>query len=327
MYKPPFTITNKMLNASIAIAQKIEKICSFQSLKRMPILRKNNRIKSIHSSLAIEANSLSLNQVRDVIDGHPVIGPKREIEEVKDAYNAYQIIEKYNCFREKDLLKAHDIIARFIDKEHGRYRSHSEGVVDELGKVIHVAPSEKMVPQLMGDLFNWIKNDKETPLLIKSCIFHYEFVFIHPFGDGNGRTARLWQNVLLMKWNNLFEYIPIESYIYKYQKEYYDAIDSSNKKGDSNDFIEFMLKMIDETVDDVLNSFNQESKNISDQLNRLLEIMELDIPLSANEIMNRLGVKSKETLRNSYLNPAIENGLVKMTIPDKPNSKNQKYYR
>lgn len=327
MYKPPFTITNQMLNASISISQKVEKISSYQSLKRMPTLRRNNRIKSIHSSLAIEANSLSLDQVRDVINGNPVIGPQKEIDEVKDAYEAYQIIEEYDGFKEKDLLRAHGIIARSIDKECGKYRSHSEGVVDEKGNVIHVAPSEKMVPSLMTDLFDWLKIDKDIPLLIKSCIFHYEFVFIHPFGDGNGRTARLWQNVLLMKWNNLFEYIPIESHIYKYQKDYYESIDKSNKSGDSNLFIEFMLKMIDETIDEILKNLNQETKNISEQVNRLLEVMEPDIPLSANEIMRRLGIKSKETLRGSYLNPAIENGLVKMTIPDKPNSKNQKYYK
>ena len=327
MYKPPFTITNTMLNYSISISQKIEKVFSYQSLKRMPMLRRNNRIESIHSSLAIEANSLSLNQVRDVIDGIAVIGSQKEINEVKDAYEAYSIIEKYDGFKEKDLLKAHSVIARSIDKECGKYRSHPEGVIDERGNVVHVAPSEKMVPSLMANLFDWLKKDKNTPILIKSCIFHYEFVFIHPFGDGNGRMARLWQNVLLMKWNNLFEYIPIESHIFKYQNDYYKSIDESNKAGNSNAFIEFMLKMIDETIDEVLNSVNHESRNISEQVNKLLEVMDFDIPLTANEIMRRLGIKSKETLRGSYLNPAIENGLVKMTIPDKPNSKNQKYYK
>ena len=327
MNKPPFSITNNMLNLSFEIAQKVERINSYSSLKRMPILRRNNRIKSIHSSLAIEANSLSLDQVRDVINGNKVIGPQKEINEVKDAYNAYQIIKEYDGFKEKDLLKAHSIIAKSIDNESGKYRTHQEGVIDEKGNIIHIAPSSKMVKQLMNNLFDWLNKDDETLLLIKSCVFHYEFVFIHPFGDGNGRTARLWQNVLLMKWNNLFEYIPIESYIHKYQKEYYDSINKSNHKGDSNIFIEFMLEMINKTLDDVLNSLKLETKNISEKLNELLDIMEFDIPLSANEIMNRLGIKSKETLRNTYLNVAIENGLVKMTLPDKPNSKNQKYYK
>jgi len=326
MYKPPFSITNNMLSKCISIAEKLGKISIFNSLKRMPILRKNNRIKSIHSSLAIEANSLSLNQVRDVIMGKTVIGPKKEIQEVKNAYKVYEMINDFDCYNEKDLLKAHETLTYLIENDSGQYRNHAEGVFD--GKqVIFVAPSEKFVPALMHDLFDWLKNDLETPMLIKSCVFHYEFVFIHPFSDGNGRTARLWQNVLLMKWNPIFEYIPLESRIQKYQDEYYNAISYCHKNGDSNKFIEFMLRLIDESIDEISNNFVQESKNISEQVNKLLEIMDYDIPLSANEIMRRLDIKSKETLRANYLNPAIENGLVKMTIPDKPSSKNQKYFK
>ncbi len=179
----------------------------------------------------------------------------------------------------------------------------------------------------MNDLLDWLKSDHETHLLIKSCVFHYEFVFIHPFSDGNGRTARLWQNVLLMKWNQIFEYIPIESQIQKYQNEYYKKIDECNNNGNLNAFIEFMLEMINQTLLEVVSNVRIESNNISNQVNKLLEVMEPDVPLSANELMNRLNIKSKETLRNTYLNPAIENGLIKMTIPDKPNSKNQKYVK
>ena len=326
MYTPPFSITNNMLSKCISIAEKLGKISIFNSLKRMPILRKNNRIKSIHSSLAIEANSLSLNQVRDVIMGKTVIGPKKEIQEVKNAYKAYEMINDFDCYNEKDLLKAHETLTYLIENDSGQYRNHAEGVFDG-EQVIFVAPSEKFVPALMHDLFDWLKNDLETPMLIKSCVFHYEFVFIHPFSDGNGRTARLWQNVLLMKWNPIFEYIPLESKIQKYQDEYYNSISECHKNGDSNKFIEFMLRLIDESIDEVSNNFVQESKNISEQVNKLLEIMDYDIPLSANEIMRRLDIKSKETLRANYLNPAIENGLVKMTIPDKPCSKNQKYFK
>ena len=326
MYKPPFSITNNMLSKCISIAEKLGKISIFNSLKRMPILRKNNRIKSIHSSLAIEANSLSLNQVRDVIMGKTVIGPKKEIQEVKNAYKAYEMINNFDCYNEKDLLKAHETLTYLIENDSGQYRNHAEGVFDG-EQVIFVAPSEKFVPALMHDLFDWLKNDLETPMLVKSCVFHYEFVFIHPFSDGNGRTARLWQNVLLMKWNPIFEYIPLESRIQKYQDEYYNSISECHKNGDSNKFIEFMLRLIDESIDEVSNNFVQESKNISEQVNKLLEIMDYDIPLSANEIMRRLDIKSKETLRANYLNPAIENGLVKMTIPDKPSSKNQKYFK
>ena len=326
MYKPSFTISNLMLSRAISIAEKLGKIETYHSLRRMPILRRNNRIRSIHSSLAIEANSLSLDEVRDVISGKIVIGPQKEIQEVKNAYQAYELIKEFNPYRIDDLLKAHAILTNLTIEDNGKYRNHAEGVFDG-NKVIFVAPPADMVPQLMNDLFYWLNADKDVPMLIKSCVFHYEMVFIHPFSDGNGRTVRLWQNVLLTQWNPIFEYIPIESMIQKHQNEYYDSIAVCHKNGNSNVFIEFMLKMIDETLEEALSNIRKESKNISDQVNRLLEIMEYDIPLSANEIMTRLGIKSKETLRASYLNPALENGLIKMTIPDKPNSKNQKYVK
>ena len=206
MHKPPFTITSFMLNKSISITEKMGKITSYESLKRMPILRRNNQIKSIHSSLAIEANSLSLTEVRDVIDGKMVLGPSNEIQEVKNAFKAYNMLNELDPFNESDLLKAHSILTNLIIDDNGKYRNHGEAVFDG-SKVIFVAPSEKLVPELMGNLFSWLKEDIDTPLLIKSCIFHYEFVFIHPFSDGNGRCARLWQTLILSKWNNLFSYI------------------------------------------------------------------------------------------------------------------------
>ena len=326
MYKPPFDITSNMLKMSISITEKLGQIVSFNSLKRMPILRRNNKIKSIHSSLAIEANSLSLNQVKDVIEGKVVIGQQKEIQEVKNAYKVYNMFKEFDCYYEADLLKAHGILMSQLEQETGMYRNHGEGVFDGT-KVIFVAPPHELVPTLMKDLFTWVKQDDETPLLIKSCVFHYEFVFIHPFGDGNGRIARLWQNLLLSKWNPIFEYIPVESQIKKYQSTYYEKIALCHSNGNSNAFIEFMLQMINDTLDDILISVKKESKNISDQVNKLLEVMEVDIPYSANELMKYLKIKTKETLRSSYLNPAIENGLVKMSLPDKPNSKNQRYIK
>ena len=326
MYIPPFNITNKMLELCIRITDKLGSLNSFQSLNRMPILRRNNKIKSVHSSLAIESNSLSLNQVRDVINGKTVLGPQKEIQEVKNAYEAYNMIDKLNYVSQKDLLKAHGVMTYLVDDESGKYRNHPEGVFDG-ERVIFIAPPSDMIHTLMNDLFNWLENDLETPILIKSCIFHYEFVFIHPFGDGNGRMARLWQNLILSKWKPLFEYMPIESLIQKYQAEYYDAIAKCNINGDSNIFIEFMLQMIEKTIDEILVGVKKESRNISEQVNKLLEVMEPDIPYSANELMERLGIKSKETLRGSYLNPALENGLVKMTLPNKVSSKNQKYIK
>lgn len=326
-YVPPFSISNKMLEYVSNIIEKITKLDNYKSLDRMPVLRRNNKIHSIHASLAIEANSLSFNQVKDVINGKLVLGPQKEIQEVKNAYNAYELIEKFNPYSQVDLKSAHGIMTYLTVDESGEYRKGPEGVFD--GDVcIFVAPPPEMVYGLMNNLFNWMEeNKKEVHPLILSSIFHYEFVFIHPFKDGNGRMARLWQNVLLSKWKSTFEYIPIESQIKKYQEDYYKAISACHINGNCNVFIEFMLKMIDEVLDELLESSANEVRHISDYVTKLLNVMEDGILMSANEIMEKLGIKSKETLRSNYLNPAIENGLVKLAMPDKPTSKNQRYYK
>ena len=326
MYTPPFSITNNMLSKCISIAEKLGKISIFNSLKRMPILRKNNRIKSIHSSLAFEANSLSLNQVRDVIMGKTVIGPKKEIQEVKNAYKAYEMINDFDCYNEKDLLKAHETLTYLIENDSGQYRNHAEGVFDG-EQVIFVAPSEKFVPALMHDLFDWLKNDLETPMLIKSCVFHYEFVFIHPFCDGNGRIARLWHTTLLSKWKPIFEYIPLESQIEKFQDDYYSAIAKCHVLGESTLFIEFMLSQIDKILDDISKQVNEDIGQIAPNIKKLLDVMEDDVSYSSNELMQKLNLKAKEGFRRNYLRPAIDQNLIYMTIPDKPKSKNQRYIK
>ena len=191
-----------------------------------------------------------------------------------------------------------------------------------------MAPPHKMVPMLMDNLFNWMNKVKdEVNPLILSSIFHYEFVFIHPFSDGNGRTVRLWQNIILSGWREIFEYLPIESQLKKYQDGYYKAIAECNLKGDSNIFIEFMLKMIDEVLDELINTSSVPITETAININKLLNIMEYNVPMTANEIMNKLGIKSKETLRTVYLDPAVKEGVVALTIPDKPTSKNQMYYK
>ena len=211
--------------------------------------------------------------------------------------------------------------------ESGEFRKGAEGVFDG-DKCIFVCPPPEMVNKLMSDLFKWLNDNKDTihPLILSS-IFHYEFVFIHPFSDGNGRMSRLWQNVILNKWKNIFEYLPIESQIHKYQKEYYDAIMTCNTNGNSNIFIEFMLDMIEKTLDERLNSSLPIIDNENININKLLSIMKENTPMTANEIMDKLGIKSKETLRNNYLDPAIKKELINLTIPDKPTSKNQMYYK
>lgn len=325
MYKPPFNITNAMLVRSMNISEKITKISNYQNLRKMPILRRNSNIKSIHSSLAIEANSLSIKEVKDIIDGKLVIGPINEILEVKNAYKVYSKLNEFDAYYEKDLIKAHDIFVEGLPTNKG-YRNHAERVFDG-DKVIFVAPSYKLVPSLMRDLFSWLKLDKDTPLLIKSCVFHYEFVFIHPFSDGNGRTARFYQNVILNKWNSIFSYLPIESKIKEYQEEYYKVIDKCNKEGNSNAFIELMLRLIENTIDETLVILEKEKNTISNEINKLLEVMEYDISYSAIDLMKLLKIKSRDTLRNTYLNPAIKNDLIKMTLPNSPKSKNQRYIK
>ena len=327
-YIPPFEITNNMLDRVSSIMKTIGKLDNFKDLNKMPILRRNNRIKSIHSSLAIEANSLSLEQVKDVIHGKIVIGPQKEIQEVKNAYEAYNMIKDVDPYSIKDLKKIHGLMTYLVTDESGEFRKGNEGVFDEKGNCIHVCPPPEQVGGLMKQLFEWMKNnkDKVNPLIL-STVFHYEFVFIHPFKDGNGRTSRLWQNVILSNWEEIFEYVPIESQIKKYQEDYYAVINNCNKNGNSTEFIEFMLKMIDEILIDLLNTTSVQSSHVSSYVNKLLEVMEPGVAMSSVELMEKLGMKSRISFRDNYLNPALENGLIKMTEPDKPTSKNQMYYR
>ena len=326
-YIPPFNITNKMLDLVASIMEKIGRLDNYNNLNKMPILRRNNKIRSIHSSLRIEANSLTFNQVKDVINGKMVIGPQKEIQEVKNAYNAYEMINKVDPYSIDDLKKIHGIMTYLTVEESGDFRKGDEGVMD--GDIcIFIAPKPEYVDKLMRQLFDFIKRNKDIihPLILSS-VFHYEFVFIHPFSDGNGRTVRLWQNILLTKWKPIFEYVPIETAIKKYQNDYYKAIANCNAKGDSTEFIEFMLKMIDEVLDDLIKNANIEIKHINSYIAKLLDVMDYNIPMSIKEIMKKLGLKSRSSFIKTYLNPALEQGLIKMTIKDKPTSKNQRYYK
>ena len=326
-YVPPYMISNKMLELVSNISEKVGKISSHRELESKPHLRKNNRIRSIHSSLKIEANSLSLSEVREVINGHLVLGDRKEIQEVKNAYAAYERIADINPSSISDLKKIHRIMTYRTVKESGEFRKGDEGVFSG-DKCIFVAPPPDMINGLMKDLLSWIKkNEGIVHPLIMAAIFHYEFVFINPFADGNGRMARLWHTVILYRWRNVFEFIPLESQIERFQDDYYDAIAKCHVNGNSDVFIEFMLEMINQILDEVITQINQANAETSEYVKRLLECMEYDVPYTSNAIMEHLGLKSKETLRKNYLNPAIELGLIRMTLPDKPNSKNQRYIR
>ena len=326
-YQPPFTITNEILSYVSSISEKIGRITATGHMEAKPHLRKNNRIRSIHSSLKIEANSLSLGQVRDVINGKSVFGERKEIREVKNAYAAYELFSEIDPYCIEDLKKFHGIMTKYVVDESGDFRRGEEGVFNG-DQCVFMAPPAQLVPQLMDHLFHWMKEKRGLihPLILSS-VFHYEFVFIHPFSDGNGRMARLWHSAILAEWKPIFEYIPIESQIEKFQDEYYDAIAKCHVEGASTTFIEFMLTQIDKILDDISVQIREDNEQLPEYIRKLLDVMEYDIPYASKALMEKMGLKSKEGFRRNYLRPAMEMGLIRMTIPEKPNSRNQRYVK
>lgn len=326
-YTPPYQITDKTLSLVAVISEKIGRITERSNLDAKPHLRKNNKIKSIHSSLAIEANSLTLGDVKDVINGRLVLGTEKEIQEVKNAYAAYDEVSSIDVYNINELKRLHGIMTKYVADVSGEFRHGEEGVFNG-DKCIFMAPPAKFVPGQMEDLFSWMKEsrDKIHPLILSS-VFHYEFVFIHPFTDGNGRMARLWHTAILTKWQPIFEFIPIESQIEKFQNGYYDAIAECHTNGNSTAFIEFILEQINVILDEVSVTVTAPGNNVSEYVNKLLSVMEYDTLYTSNEILSLLRLKSKETLRKNYLTPAIRDNLIIMTEPDKPNSRNQRYIK
>ena len=322
---PPYKITNKMLNYVSDIMKKIGETNYFESLNRYPELRRKSRIKSIHSSLAIENNQLSLFQVEDVINGKPVIAEQKDIQEVKNAYEAYEQIDKVNPYSVDDLKKIHGILTFLIEKDAGKVRNHGEAVYD--GDIqIFMAPPYKMVPTLIDNLFNWMNEVKNTinPLILSS-IFHYEFVFIHPFHDGNGRTARIWQTAILSHWEKAFTYLPIESMIRKNQEEYYKAIQNCNNAGESTEFIEFMLKIIDDTIDELMNSKEMRDKAqllLSDNEMKIIECIKRNVLIGAKEIIEETNIADRTVRR--ILKKLLDNNTIE-TIGKGEKDPNKKY--
>ena len=225
-----------------------------------PMLRKANRIKTIHSSLAIEHNTLSLKQVTAIVDGKHVLGAPNEIQEVKNALQAYQLMTQLDAYKEKDLLKAHKLMMQALVDKSGCYRTAGVGVFDG-DQCIHMAPPAERVPQLMHDLFEWVKKTDVHPL-VSSCVFHYEFEFIHPFIDGNGRMGRYWQTMLLARWKGIFAWIPVETIVKEHQQDYYDVIAKCDAAGNSTAFIEFMLRCLL----DAMNQIEAEPEEVHDKL-------------------------------------------------------------
>lgn len=262
--KPPFEITNTMIHEIAEIAELVGKLTSTNQLSANPTLRRTNRIRTIHGSLAIEQNTLSLEQVTAVLNGKQVLAPPKDIAEVKNAYEIYERLDELDPYSVDDLLTAHDIMTRRLVDESGVFRSKPVGVVDQEGHVLHFGTLPQYVPNLVMELLDWVKNS-DVHMLIRSCVFHYEFELIHPFANGNGRVGRLWHTLLLSKWNPAFAWLPVESIIHDRQQEYYEAINASNNAGESTVFIEFMLSAIKASLMDAINTSDEMSDGAMDK--------------------------------------------------------------
>ena len=248
--KPPYTISQHILKRVAKISEKIGEIKSAHLNRPATELRKKNRIKTIQSSLEIEGNTLSEEQITAILENKRVLAPKKDIIEVQNAIKTYNNISSYNPYSLKSLCSAHKTLMEGLVKYPGKLRGKSVGIVKG-SKIVHMAPPGEMVKPLMNDLFDYLKNDQEL-LLIKSCVFHYEFEFIHPFIDGNGRIGRLWQTVILKEYEDVFEYLPIESLVKARQSDYYQSLKKSDSAGNSTQFIEFMLEIIDDSLESLL---------------------------------------------------------------------------
>jgi len=302
MIKPPYDITSEILTLITSISEKLGEINANFLNKPSTTLRKQNKIKTIHSSLKIEGNTLTEEQITALIENKRVLGPQKDINEVLNAITIYENIEILNPNSEKSFLKAHKQLMKGLIEKPGVYRTQGVGIVKG-SKVEHLAPPFKNVPFLMKDLFKYLKTNEIE--LIKSCVFHYEMEFIHPFLDGNGRMGRLWQTLILIEKYPVFEYIPFETLISKNQKQYYNVLSSCDKVGNSTKFIEYMLAIIEKSLEELL-TFNNRNFNSKQ---RILHFESLKInEFSRKDYMNTFKNISSSTA-NRDLKKGVEIGL------------------
>lgn len=300
-YQPPFTMTEEITNLIVEIGEYVGTITTYDAMRPNPILGRENRIKTIHSSLAIEQNTLTLEQVTDVINGKRILGPPQDIREVKNAYEAYERVSALDPYSVKNLLLVHKIMMEGLVKEAGSFRSGNVGVYAGT-ELIHAGTPAKYVPDLMKQLFTWLKQSKYHPL-VKSCIFHYEFEFIHPFADGNGRTGRLWQSLILQKWNKIFAWIPVETLVHENQNEYYEVLQQADKVGDSTQFVEFMLEMIRNALKEIsetnsgVNVVTNVGVNVVTNEEKIIALLKQDGSMSANMLSMSVGITQRQAQR------------------------------
>ena len=288
---PPFEMTSRILSLSTEIAELVGRVVSTEKLSASPTLRRTNRIRSIYSSLAIEQNSLTLDQVTAILDGKRVLAPPKDIKEVQNAYEIYERLDQLDPYSVEDLLDAHRVMTRDLVSESGEFRSRPIGVVDRDGNILHFGSLPAYVPQLVLALLEWTKQS-ELPMVIKSCIFHYEFELIHPFADGNGRIGRLWHTLLLSKWNPIFAWLPVESIIHDRQEGYYRAINQSNSDGASTVFIEFMLDAIKSALEEAAAVSAQGKASEAERRARIEHFLQANPVIQNADVRALLGVSS-----------------------------------
>ena len=320
-YAPPYAMTTEIVRLVAGICEIVGRFAATADVMITPRLRRENRIRSIQGSLAIEQNSLSLDQVTAVIQGRRVLGSPREIQEVRNAFAAYEALPDWSPTEMNDLLAAHRLLMAGLVDEPGVFRRGGIGVFQGQ-QVVHVAPPAGRVPKLMADLLNWLKTTPEHPL-IAGCIFHYELEFIHPFADGNGRMGRLWQTLILSRWQSWLAYVPVESVIHERQEAYYEALRQSDQQAEATRFIVFMLAALRDTLDQIAVS-DQVGDHVTDQVKSFLRVLSVgDMTLS--EAMRKLALAHRPSFRSNYVHPALKMGLVEMTQPDAPRSPTQRY--
>ena len=317
MYVPPFEITPKIIDLISKISEKIGEINSLESSARHVELRRESRIKTIHSSLAIENNSLSLEQITAIINGKRVLGAPNEIQEVKNAIQSYDLLLSLDSTKEKDLLRAHALMMKDLVRNNGRYRSGGVGIFNGQN-VVHVAPPASRVPALMKDLFRWVKRADVHPL-VKSCVFHYEFEFIHPFQDGNGRLGRLWQSAILKDWKKVFAWIPVESLIKKNQAKYYRVLRACDATADSTAFVEFLLLLILKAAEEIVQNEKRVTVKVTVKVTvnqkKILEAVKKNPHVTLDELSKKIGISRKSIAAN--VKKLQEAGMLKRNGADK----------
>lgn len=327
-YQPPFNITPTVLNSVSEISELLGRWNARSEAAPSPRLRRQQRIRSIQASLAIENNSLSIEQVTAVLDGKTVLAPPREVQEVRNAFAAYERLPAWHPARAEDLLEAHSLLMAGLLDAPGQWRSGGVGIYRG-GQLVHMAPPASRVPVVMVDLLDWLGRTDTHPL-VASCVFHYEFEFIHPFADGNGRLGRLWQTLILSRWQPVLAWLPVESVIRERQADYYAALAAADRASEATPFVEFMLQALAAALREAI-ATDQVSDQVSDQVGasveRLIAVIRPGESLKAAELMTRLGLRHRPSFRELYLLPALAAGLLEMTDPGSPRSPVQKYRR